>query len=129
RVVSATLPAHPTSPFFPYTTLFRSYDASPATTSVVPMSVIEIPNLRNSTAHVNAPPHLARIDSIRRPPREPAPPASLESAARPVTVKVSTVVVRSGIASLRTTAFRNPIATAVDTIKRYTLTDVTSFPE
>ena len=77
------------------------------------MSVIEIPNLRNSIAPVNAPPHMARIDSIRRPPREPAPPASLESAARPVMVKVSTVVVRSGMASLRTTAFRNPIATAV----------------
>ena len=51
------------------------------------MSVIEIPNLRNSIAPVNAPPHMARIDSIRRPLREPAPPASLESAARPVTVK------------------------------------------
>ena len=40
-----------------------------------------------------------------------------ESAAMPVIVSVRTVVVRSGIASLRTAAFRVPIASAVRAIR------------
>ena len=42
-----------------------------------------------------------------------SPPARLESAANPAIVNVSTVVVKSGIASFRTTELRSPIATAV----------------
>jgi hypothetical protein len=45
------------------------------------------------------------------------PLASEESAPMPVIVSVRTVVVRSGIASLRTAAFRVPMATAVNAIK------------
>jgi hypothetical protein len=44
------------------------------------------------------------------------PPAREESAARPVIVKVNTVVVRSGTTSLRTVAFRIPMARAVRTM-------------
>ena len=40
-----------------------------------------------------------------------------ESAAIPVIVRVRTVVVRSGIASFRTAAFRVPIASAIRTIR------------
>jgi|HubBroStandDraft_2_1064218.scaffolds.fasta_scaffold916314_2 hypothetical protein len=45
------------------------------------------------------------------------PFANEESAPMPVIVNVRTVVVRSGIASLRTAAFRVPIASAVKAIK------------
>jgi hypothetical protein len=45
------------------------------------------------------------------------PFASEESAAMPVTVNVRTVVVRSGIASFRTTAFRVPMASPVKAIR------------
>ena len=45
------------------------------------------------------------------------PFASEESAAMPVTVNVRTVVVISGIASLRTAAFRVPIARPVKAIR------------
>ena len=45
------------------------------------------------------------------------PFASDESAPMPVIVSVRTVVVRSGIASFRTAAFRVPMATAVNAIK------------
>jgi hypothetical protein len=45
------------------------------------------------------------------------PFASEESAPMPVIVSVRTVVVRSGMASLRTAAFRVPIASAVNTIR------------
>jgi len=45
------------------------------------------------------------------------PFASEESAPMPVIVSVGTVVVRSGIVSLRTAAFRVPIASAVKAIR------------
>ena len=45
------------------------------------------------------------------------PFASAESAPMPVIVNVRTVVVRSGIASFRTAAFRVPIASAVNAIR------------
>ena len=45
------------------------------------------------------------------------PFASEESAPMPVIVSVRTVVVRSGIASFRTAAFRVPIASAVKAIR------------
>jgi len=45
------------------------------------------------------------------------PFASEESAPMPVIVNVRTVVVRSGIASFRTAAFRVPVASAVNAIK------------
>jgi hypothetical protein len=48
-----------------------------------------------------------------------APPASEESEAMPVTVRVRTVVVRSGTASFLTTALRTPIARARRTINPY----------
>ena len=50
--------------------------------------------------------------------RPPGPPASGESAARPVIVRVRTVVVKSGTPSLRTTAFRMPMARPVRPIRR-----------
>src|SRR5437879_3620215 len=78
-----------------------------------------IPNPLKRSAPASAPPNIAMIDSARRPLRAPLPPASDESAARPVTVNVSTVVVRSGTASFRTTALRSPIANAAHTITAY----------
>src|SRR5258708_15472889 len=45
--------------------------------------------------------------------------ASEESEAKPVTVRVRTVVVRSGTASFLTTALRTPIASAIRTINPY----------
>ena len=47
----------------------------------------------------------------------PWPPAMVLSAAIPVMVKVSTVVVRSGTASLRAVAFCRPMARARRTIR------------
>jgi len=60
-----------------------------------------IPSSRNSIVPTSAPPHIMRIARILRRQRGDVPPATPESAAGPVTVNVSTVVVRSGTASLR----------------------------
>jgi len=59
---------------------------------------------------------MAMTASERRPSFEPRPPAMVESAAIPVNVIVSTVVVNSGTASLRAVAFWTPIAKARSTI-------------
>ena len=48
---------------------------------------------------------IAAIESARRPIFEPCPPASAASAATPVKVMVSTVVVRSGTASFLAAVF------------------------
>ena len=63
-----------------------------------------------------APANIATTAAIRRCKRGLVPRASDESAARPVIVNVSTVVVRSGMANLRTAAFLIPIAMAVKAI-------------
>ena len=63
-----------------------------------------------------APANIATTAAIRRCKRGLVPPARDESAAMPVMVNVSTVVVRSGTANLRTAAFLIPIAIAVKAI-------------
>ena len=60
-----------------------------------------------------APASIERTVALRLCQRRLSPAARLESAANPAIVIVSTVIVKSGIASLRTTELRNPIATAV----------------
>src|SRR5216684_1105693 len=60
-----------------------------------------------------APASIARMAAPRLCQRGLSPPARLESAANPAIVNVSTVVVKSGIASFRTTELRSPIANAV----------------
>jgi hypothetical protein len=52
---------------------------------------------------------MARTEIRRRPALDPPPPAKRLSATMPVIVRVSTVVVRSGTASLRAVAFWSPI--------------------
>ena len=64
-------------------------------------------------APANAPTIIARMAALRRCQRGLSPPAKLESAARPVIVKVRTVVVISGTASFLTTAFLSPMESAV----------------
>src|SRR5438105_11997137 len=66
-----------------------------------------------------APAKSANTEAVRRCHLGLEPPAREESAAIPVIVNVSTVVVRSGIASFLTPAFRIPIATDVRTIIEY----------
>src|SRR5438034_6679108 len=73
----------------------------------------------SSSVPIAAPKNISRTARSRRPHRGLVPPANLESAARPVMVRVRTVVVRSGIAILRTVAFRIPIAHAVSTMIEY----------
>jgi hypothetical protein len=63
-----------------------------------------------------APTNIATTAAIRRCKRGLVPRARDESSARPVMVNVSTVVVRSGTANLRTAAFLIPIAMAVKAI-------------
>ena len=63
-----------------------------------------------------APANIATTAAIRRCKWGLRPRARDESAAMPVMVNVSTVVVRSGTASLRTAAFLIPIAMAVKAI-------------
>src|SRR4030095_2574461 len=67
---------------------------------------------RSSTPPISAPASIARIETNRR----TRTGWGVVSATRPVTVKVSTVVVRSGTASRRTTAFWPPIATGSNPI-------------
>ena len=73
----------------------------------------------SSRVPIAAPKNISRTARRRRRHRGLVPPASFESAPRPVMVKVRTVVVRSGIAILRTVAFRIPIAHAVSTMIEY----------
>ena len=73
----------------------------------------------SNSVPIAAPKNISRTASSRRRHRGLVPPASVESAARPVMVRVRTVVVRSGIAILRTVAFRIPIAHAVSTMIEY----------
>src|SRR5207244_10957440 len=73
----------------------------------------------SSSVPINAPKNISRTARSRRRHRGLVPPANLESAARPVMVRVRTVVMRSGIAILRTVAFRIPIAHAVSTMIEY----------
>jgi hypothetical protein len=63
-----------------------------------------------------APANIATTAVIRRCKRGLVPCAKDESAAMPVMVNVSTVVLRSGTADLRTAAFLIPIAMAVKAI-------------
>src|SRR5207253_5560157 len=72
-----------------------------------------------SQAPAAAPANMIATEATRRDQRGPSPPAAGESAASPVIVIVSTVVVRSGTASLRTTALRMPMAKPVKPITAY----------
>ena len=69
------------------------------------------------TAPEAAPKRIAKTEEILLNNLGLLPFASEESAAMPVMVNVKTVVVRSGIASFRTAAFRVPIASAVRAIR------------
>src|SRR5207302_3154401 len=71
----------------------------------------------STKAHKPATANMLPTDPIRLPHRGLLPPAKNESAANHVIVKVNTVVVRSCTTSLRTVAFRMPIANAVTQIK------------
>src|SRR5207244_11610521 len=75
---------------------------------------------RTRSAPTAAPRNMLSRDAQRRAARGLTPPASVESAARPVSVNVRTVVVRSGSAMVRTVAFRTPMASAVSTMTPYT---------
>jgi len=68
-------------------------------------------------ASIAAPKNIAATDSTLLGNLGLLPFAIEESAAMPVIVSVRTVVVRSGIASFRTAAFRVPIASAVRAIR------------
>ena len=59
------------------------------------------------------------MEKMRRTGRGFVPPATDESAAKPVSVRVSTVVVISATWSWRTVALRSPIDNAVNTIIAY----------
>jgi len=69
------------------------------------------------TAPNGAPKNSATTDSTLLANLGLLPFAIEESAPVPVIVRVRTVVVRSGIASFRTAAFRMPMASAVKTIR------------
>ena len=71
---------------------------------------------RIRTAPTSAPMNMAATEIRRRPDFDPFPPPSALSAAIPVTVRVSTVVVRSGTANRRTLAFCTPMARARNTM-------------
>lgn len=74
-----------------------------ASTALAPMR-------SRTSAPIAAPKNIDTVAIVRRPGRGFAPPASAESAAKPVSVRVSTVVVRSGTASRRAVAFCSPMA-------------------
>jgi len=63
--------------------------------------------------------NMAATEATRRCQRTLVPPARRESAPSPVSVMVSTVVVRSATPSRRTVALRMPMAIAVRAISRY----------
>src|SRR6266850_4215093 len=73
----------------------------------------------SNSVPIASPKNISRTARSRRRHRGLVPPANLESAARPVMVRVRTVVVKSGIPILRTVAFRIPIAHAVSTMIEY----------
>ena len=87
-----------------------------ASSPVARASGAGLSTFKTSTPPINAPSSIAAMESPRRPSFEPCPPASAASAATPVKVMVSTVVVRSGMASFLAVAFWTPIATAKRTI-------------
>ena len=74
------------------------------------------------------PTNIAVTARSRRPAADPAPPAIALSAAMPVMVSVSTVVVRSGTASLRAVAFWIPIEMPRSTINTYRYPPSTGSP-
>jgi len=74
---------------------------------------------RTSRAPTRAPSSIAATEISRRATLAPVAPASGPSAATPVIVSVSTVVVRSGTASLRAVPFCTPMAAASTTISAY----------
>ena len=69
-----------------------------------------------STAPTSAPANMAATEIRRRASLAPVAAANGPSAAIPVMVSVSTVVVRSGTASLRAVAFCAPMVAASTTI-------------
>jgi hypothetical protein len=71
---------------------------------------------RSSIAPVAAPIKIIAIDPTFLDQRMLSPPATNESNASPVTIRVRTVVVRSGTASLRTVPLRTPIPKPVRTM-------------
>src|SRR5262249_565457 len=74
----------------------------------------------NSIAPAAAPVNITTTERNRRTHRALLPPAREESAARPVMVRVKTVVVKSCSPIFPTVAFLIPIASAVRTISVYT---------
>ena len=70
-----------------------------------------------SRAPASAPRNIAATEIRRRAAWAPVAPAIGLSAAMPVMVSVSTVVVRSGTASLRAVAFCAPVASESATIR------------
>src|SRR5450755_31669 len=77
------------------------------------------PTWNISKAPIVAPRNMVMVATNRRAGWEFLPPASDESAAIPVSVNVSTVVVRSGTPRRRAVAFCNPIASASSTMSAY----------
>jgi hypothetical protein len=69
-----------------------------------------VPMRNRTSAPIAAPKNIDTVAIVRRPRRGFVPPARPESAAKPVSVRVSTVVVRSGTASGRAVAFCRPMA-------------------
>src|SRR5580658_1306213 len=69
---------------------------------------------RSSAAPAAAPASMETIAAQRRRQRGLLSPARVESADKPAIVNVNTVVVRSATPSFLTTAFRRPIAIAVE---------------
>src|SRR5258708_6927802 len=67
------------------------------------------------------------IPAQRRRQRGLLSPARAESAAKPAIVSVNTVVVRSATPSFRTTAFRRPIAIAVEATTPSSIAALVSF--
>jgi hypothetical protein len=75
-----------------------------------------------------APASMAATATSRRPGLAALPPATAPSAAMPVIVIVSTVVVRSGTAGVPAAAFWIPIETARTTISGYRYAAMTGLP-
>ena len=79
--------------------------AGSANSPVASASGAGLSTFKTSAPPINAPSSIAATESARRASLEPCPPASAESAATPVKVMVSTVVVRSGTASFLAAAW------------------------
>src|ERR1035438_6091841 len=82
-----------------------------------------------SRAPIRAPSSIAATEISRRVACAPVAPATGLSAATPVMVSVSTVVVRSGTASLRAVAFCTPMAAASTTIRAYRRPDASGWAD